>query len=115
MSDVGSLLLIIPLEAEVLLSGFLVAELGFGKSVFEALLKASGEYGNVQSWVLGVSFEKVESGVWGDRLGGVKDLLDGRRGGRDRVFDLFVDVDDVGFIVGDDQRWGGGRRGGGFV
>jgi len=76
--DVGGLLLIIPLEVEVLLSGFLVAELGFSKLVFEALLKASGEHSDVQSWVLGVSFEKVESGIWGDGLGGVKDLLDGR-------------------------------------
>jgi len=107
--------LIIPLEAEVLLSGFLVAELGFSKSVFETLSKASGECSDVQSWVLGVSFKKVESGVWGDRSGSVKDLLDGRRGGGDEIFDLFVDVDDMGFIIGDDQRWGGGRRGGGFV
>jgi len=74
-SDVGGLLLIIPLKAEILLSGLLVAELGFSESVLEALSEASGEGGNVQSWVLGVSLEKVESGVWGDGLSGVEDLL----------------------------------------
>jgi len=115
VSDVGGLLLIIPFEVEVLLSGLFVAELGFSKSVFEALSEASGKGGDVQSWVLGMFFEKVESGVWGDGSSGVKDLLDGRQGGGDKVFNLFVDVDDVGFIVGDNQRWGGGRQGRGFV
>jgi hypothetical protein len=103
-SDVGGLLLIIPFEVEILLSGLLIAELGFGKSVFEALSETSGESGDIQSRVLGVSLEKVESGVGGDSSSGVEDLLDRGRGGGDGVLDLLVDVDDVGFIVWDNQR-----------
>ena len=113
--DVGGLLLIIPLEVEVFLSSLLIVELGFSESVFKALSKASGKCSDVQPWVLGMSFEEVEPRVWGDGLGGVEDLLDGRAGGGDEVFDLLVDVDDMCFIVWDDQRRGGGRRGRGFV
>jgi hypothetical protein len=107
--------LIIPLEAEVLLVCLFITKLGFGQMVFEALSEASGKGGDVQSWVLGVSLKEVESGVWGDGSGSVEDLLDGWRRGGDIVFDLFVDVDDLGFIVWDNQRWGGSGRGGGFV
>ena len=99
--------MIIPLEAEVLLSGFFVTDLGFGEAVFKALPEASGEGGDIQSWVLGMSLKEIKPGVRGDGSGSVEDLLDGWRRGGDIVFDLFVDVDDLGFIVGDDQGWGG--------
>jgi hypothetical protein len=107
--------LIIPLEAEVLPLCLLIAKLGFGQAVFEASSEALGEGGDVQLWILGVSFEEVKSGVGRDGSGGVKDLLDEWRGGRDVVFDFFVDVNDLSFIVWDNQWWGGRRRGRGFV
>jgi len=107
--DVNGLLLIIPLEAEVLLSGLLVAELGFGELVLKALSEALGEGGDVQSQVLGMSLKKVESGIWGDGSSSVEDLVDRGRGRGDDVFDLHVDVDDVGFIVWDNQRRDRGR------
>ena len=99
--------MVIPLEVEVLLSGLLVADLGFGEAVFKAFPEASGEGGDVQSWILGMSLEEVKPGVRGDGSGGVEHLLDRRGGGGDVVFNLLVDVDDLSFIVGDDQGWGG--------
>ena len=113
VADIGSLVLIIPLEAEVLLIGLLIGEFDGSESILETLLKASSKGNNVQIRVLDVSFKEVEPGVWGDGACSVGDLLDRRSGagGGDNVLNLFVDVDDMCFIVRDHKRWGGGRRG----
>jgi len=105
--------LIIPLEAEVLLVGLLIGEFDGCDSIFKALLEASGEGGNVQVGVLGVSFEEVEPRVQGDGSCGIEDLLDGRSGagGGDDVLDLFVDIDDMHFIIWDHKGWDRGRQG----
>jgi len=109
LADIGGLALIIPFEVQVLLMGFLIAEVKGGDVVFKALVEASSESGDVQFGVLGMSFKEIEPRIWGDRSCSVKHLLDGRSGagGGDEVFDLFVDVDDLRFIIWDNKRQGG--------
>ena len=110
-ADIGGLALIIPFEAQVLLTGLLIAEVDGGERILEALIEASSEGGNVQFGVLGMSFKEVEPRIWGDGSCSIEHLLDGQSGagGGDEVFDLLVDIDDLCFIIWDDERQGGSR------